>query len=177
MKRFILLFLSLALFTFHSAFAQNFVVKGTVVSHEDNEPLIGVTVLQEWTTNGVVTDIDGNYSFEVKGAASATLVFSYIGYAAQGHKVNASTGVLNVSLKSDAEMIDEVVVVAYGVRKKGTIAGSVSTVKSEKIENVPAPSFDQALQGQSAGLSVISNSGEPTNDRRNSRLQNKEERE
>ena len=162
MKRFILLFISLALFTFHSAFAQNFVVKGTVVSHEDNEPLIGVTILQEGTTNGVVTDIDGNYSFEVKGASNATLVFSYIGYASQSHKVNASTGVLNVSLKSDAEMIDEVVVVAYGVRKKGTIAGSVSTVKSEKLENVPTASFDQALQGQTPGLTVISNSGEPS---------------
>ena len=162
MKRFILLFFSLALLTFHSAFAQNFVVKGTVVSHEDNEPLIGVTILQEGTTNGVVTDIDGNYSLEVKGASNATLVFSYIGYASQSHKVNASTGVLNVSLKSDAEMIDEVVVVAYGVRKKGTIAGSVSTVKSEKLENVPTASFDQALQGQTPGLTVISNSGEPS---------------
>ena len=162
MKRFILLFISLALFTFHSAFAQNFVVKGTVVSHEDNEPLIGVTILQEGTTNGVVTDMDGNYSLEVKGASNATLVFSYIGYASQSHKVNASTGVLNVSLKSDAEMIDEVVVVAYGVRKKGTIAGSVSTVKSEKLENVPTASFDQALQGQTPGLTVISNSGEPS---------------
>ena len=162
MKRFILLFFSLALLTFHSAFAQNFVVKGTVVSHEDNEPLIGVTILQEGTTNGVVTDMDGNYSLEVKGASNATLVFSYIGYAAQSHKVNASTGVLNVSLKSDAELIDEVVVVAYGVRKKGTIAGSVSTVKSEKLENVPTASFDQALQGQTPGLTVISNSGEPS---------------
>ena len=162
MKRFILLFISLALFTFHSAFAQNFVVKGTVISHEDNEPLIGVTILQEGTTNGVVTDMDGNYSLEVKGASNATLVFSYIGYAAQSHKVNASTGVLNVSLKSDAELIDEVVVVAYGVRKKGTIAGSVSTVKSEKLENVPTASFDQALQGQTPGLTVISNSGEPS---------------
>lgn len=156
------MFISLALFTFHSAFAQNFVVKGTVVSHEDNEPLIGVTILQEGTTNGVVTDMDGNYSLEVKGASNATLVFSYIGYAAQNHKVNASTGVLNVSLKSDAELIDEVVVVAYGVRKKGTIAGSVSTVKSEKLENVPTASFDQALQGQTPGLTVISNSGEPS---------------
>ena len=162
MKRFILLFISLALFTFHSAFAQNFVVKGTVISHEDNEPLIGVTILQEGTTNGVVTDMDGNYSLEVKGASNATLVFSYIGYAAQSQKVNASTGVLNVSLKSDAELIDEVVVVAYGVRKKGTIAGSVSTVKSEKLENVPTASFDQALQGQTPGLTVISNSGEPS---------------
>lgn len=156
------MFLSLVLFTLHSAFAQNFVVKGTVVSHEDNEPLIGVTVLQEGTTNGVVTDIDGNYSFEVKGASKATLVFSYIGMQSQSHQVNASTGVLNVSLKSDAEMIDEVVVVAYGVRKKGTIAGAVSTVSAEKMADVPAASFDQALQGQSAGLSVISNSGEPS---------------
>ena len=162
MKRFILLFFSLALLTSHSAFAQSFRVKGTVVSHEDNEPLIGVTILQEGTTNGVVTDMDGNYSLEVKGASSATLVFSYIGYASQSHQVNASTGVLNVSLKSDAEMIDEVVVVAYGVRKKGTIAGSVSTVKSEKLENVPTASFDQALQGQTPGLTVISNSGEPS---------------
>lgn len=162
MKRFILLFLSLALFTLHSSFAQNFVVKGTVTSHEDNEPLIGVTVLQEGTTNGVVTDMDGNYSFEVKGAANATLVFSYIGMQSQSHKVDANTGVLNVSLKSDAEMIDEVVVVAYGVRKKGTIAGAVSTVSAEKMADVPAASFDQALQGQSAGLSVISNSGEPS---------------
>ena len=162
MKRFILLFFSFALFSFHSAFAQGFVVKGTVTAHEDGSPLIGVTVLQKGTTNGVVTDIDGNYSFEVKGASNATLVFSYIGYASQSHKVNASTGVLNVSLKSDAEMIDEVVVVAYGVRKKGTIAGSVSTVKSEKLENVPTASFDQALQGQTPGLTVISNSGEPS---------------
>lgn len=156
------MFISLALFTFHSAFAQNFVVKGTVTSHEDNEPLIGVTILQEGTTNGVVTDMDGNYSFEVKGASKATLVFSYIGMQSQSHQVNASTGVLNVSLKSDAELIDEVVVVAYGVRKKGTIAGSVSTVKSEKLENVPTASFDQALQGQTPGLTVISNSGEPS---------------
>lgn len=162
MKRFILLFLSLALFTLHSSFAQKFVVKGTVTSYEDNEPLIGVTVLQEGTTNGVVTDMDGNYSFEVKGAANATLVFSYIGMQSQSHKVDANTGVLNVSLKSDAEMIDEVVVVAYGVRKKGTIAGAVSTVSAEKMADVPAASFDQALQGQSAGLSVISNSGEPS---------------
>ena len=123
MKRFILLFISFALFSFHSAFAQGFVVKGTVTAHEDGSPLIGVTVLQKGTTNGVVTDMDGNYSFEVKGASDAILVFSYIGMQSQSHQVNASTGVLNVVLKSDAEMIDEVVVVAYGVRKKGTIAG------------------------------------------------------
>lgn len=68
----------------------------------------------------------------------------------------------NVIMQPNTEMVDEVVVVAYGVRKKGTIAGSVSTVKAEKMENVPAAGFDQALQGQTPGLSVISNSGEPS---------------
>ena len=67
-----------------------------------------------------------------------------------------------VIMEPNTEMVDEVVVVAYGVRKKGTIAGSVSTVKAEKMENVPAAGFDQALQGQTPGLSVISNSGEPS---------------
>ena len=65
-------------------------------------------------------------------------------------------------MEDDSHLMDDVVVVAYGVRKKGTIAGSVSTVKNDKLENVPAPSFDQALQGQTTGLSVISNSGEPS---------------
>lgn len=87
---------------------------------------------------------------------------SYIGLQTQELKVNARTGVLNVAMEDDSHLMDDVVVVAYGVRKKGTIAGSVSTVKNDKLENVPAPSFDQALQGQTTGLSVISNSGEPS---------------
>ena len=90
------------------------------------------------TTNGVITDIDGNYTLEIKGTASATLLFSYIGMQSQAHAVSAKTGTLNVRLVSDAALIDEVVVVAYGTRKKGTIAGAVSTVKAEKLENVPA---------------------------------------
>lgn len=136
--------------------------KGKVISHEDNEPLIGVSVLQEGSTNGIVTDIYGNYTLEIKGTAKATLIFSYIGMQSQKHEVNARTGTLNVVLESDAELIDEVVVVAYGTRKKGTIAGSVATVKAEKMENVPAAGFDQSLQGQTPGLQVISNSGEPS---------------
>lgn len=109
----------------------------------------------------MVTDIDGNYELQIQGG-EATLVFSYIGLQTQELKVNARTGVLNVAMEDDSHLMDDVVVVAYGVRKKGTIAGSVSTVKNDKLENVPAPSFDQALQGQTTGLSVISNSGEPS---------------
>lgn len=162
MRRFILMFISLVTIGVQLTFAQNFVVKGTVTSDEGKEPLIGVSILQEGSGNGVVTDINGNYSIEIKGATKATLKFSYIGMQPQQYAVNAQTKVLNVDLKSDAQLMDEVVVIAYGVRKKGTIAGSVSTVKAEKMENVPAAGFDQALQGQTPGLMVTSNSGEPS---------------
>lgn len=154
--------LFLAITSAQSIFAQNFVIKGQVTSKEDNSPLIGVTVKQEGTTNGVTTDIDGNYIISIKDAERAVLTFSYIGTRSEQHNVDRQTKVLNVALTSDAEMMDEVVVVAYGVRKKGTIAGSVSTIKSDKMENVPAAGFDQALQGQSPGLTVLSNSGEPS---------------
>ena len=161
MKRLSLWLLFFAVLGIQSALAQTYKVKGNVVSKSDNEPLIGVSILQKGTTNGVVTDIDGNYELQIQ-SGEATLVFSYIGLQTQELKVNARTGVLNVAMEDDSHLMDDVVVVAYGVRKKGTIAGSVSTVKNDKLENVPAPSFDQALQGQTTGLSVISNSGEPS---------------
>ena len=164
MRKSILLFVLFALLNIPlMLFSQSgYKVKGHVVSAEDNEPMVGVSILEKGTTNGVITDIDGNYTLEIKGTASATLLFSYIGMQSQAHEVSAKTGTLNVRLVSDAALIDEVVVVAYGTRKKGTIAGAVSTVKAEKLENVPAAGFDQSLQGQTPGLSVISNSGEPS---------------
>lgn len=161
MKRFSLWLLFFAVLGIQSALAQSYRVKGNVVSKTGNEPLIGVSILQKGTTNGVVTDIDGNYELQIQGG-EATLVFSYIGMQTQELKVNSRTGVLNVTMLDDSQMIDDVVVVAYGVRKKGTIAGSVSTVKSEKLENVPTASFDQALQGQTPGLTVMAASGEPS---------------
>ena len=118
MRRISLLLVSLIVLTIQTALAQSFSVKGTIVSADDNEPLIGATILQEGTTNGVATDIDGNYTIEVKGASKATLVISYIGMVTQKHSVNAQTKTLNVTLTSDSKVMDEVVVVAYGVRKK-----------------------------------------------------------
>lgn len=162
MKRVILLFVSLAWMSLQALFAQHFTVKGKVVSEEGNEPLIGVAVMQEGNNNGAITDINGNYSIEIRGVAKSTLTFSYIGMQQQQHVVTAQTGTLNITLKTDAQLMDEVVVVAYGVRKKGTVAGSVSTVKADKMENAPTASFDQALQGQTPGLTVLSNSGEPS---------------
>ena len=148
--------------TFSTLLAQSFTVKGTVISKEDGEPLIGVAIRPlENPTSGVTTDFDGNYSIELSGK-EATLSFTYLGMQEQQHKVTAKTGKLDVEMLSDAQLMDEVVVVAYGVRKKGTIAGSVSTVKADKIAEIPAAGFDQALQGQSPGLMVLSNSGEPS---------------
>lgn len=142
-------------------FAQGgYKVTGQIISVEDNAPMIGVSVLEKGTTNGVITDMDGNYKIIVT-KSPATLQFSYIGMKTVEKQVTASTQI-NLKMESDAQQVDEVVVVAYGVRKKGTIAGSVSTVKAEKVGNVPAPSFDQALQGQTPGLTVLAQSGEPS---------------
>ena len=162
MRKSILLFV---LFTLTSIplllFAQGgYQVTGHIISAEDNQPMIGVSVLEKGTTNGVITDINGNYSITVT-KSPATLQFSYVGMKTIDKQVTASTRI-NLTMENDAQMVEEVVVVAYGVRKKGTIAGSVSTVKAEKMEDVPAPSFDQALQGQAPGLMVLSDSGEPS---------------
>ena len=161
-NRVFLLFAILCTLMVQSAWAQSFKVRGRVTSSEDGEGMISLTVMQKGTSNGVVTDFDGNYEIEVKGAAEAQLQFTYVGYTAQEHTVNKETKVLDVVMDPEQMTIDEVVVVAYGVRKKGTISGSVSTVKAEKLENVPAVSFDQALQGATPGMTVISNSGEPS---------------
>lgn len=145
------------------AFSQSAKVKvsGTVIDGESGEPLIGVTVLAE-NMNGVTTYIDGSYSIDVE--AGTSLTYSYMGYKDEVWSVptDVAEAIHNVQMHSDSEVLEDVVVIAYGVRKKGTVAGSVSTVKSEKIENTPTAAFDQALQGQVAGLSVMSNTGEPS---------------
>lgn len=161
-NRVFLLFAILCSFMVQSAIAQSFKVKGRVTSSEDGEGMIALTIMQKGTPNGVVTDFDGNYEIEVKDASEAVLQFSYVGYATQEHTVNQDTDILDVVMDPEQMAIEEVVVVAYGVRKKGTISGSVSTVKAEKLESVPAVSFDQALQGATPGMTVISNSGEPS---------------
>ncbi len=132
-----------------------------VVRDESGMPLPGVAVLVEGTTSGVATDMNGKYSLEFADKKEAVLVFSFIGMKTLRVPV-AGKKVIDVQMESEQQQIEEVVVVAYGTRKKGTIAGSVSTVKSEKLANVPAAGFDQALQGQSPGLTVLASSGEPS---------------
>lgn len=132
---------------------------GQIISADDNQPVIGVSIIEKGTTNGVITDVDGNYSIMVT-KSPASLQFSYIGMKTVEKEFTAATR-FDLKMESSAEMVDEVVVVAYGVRKKGTTTGSMSVVKDKIMEAVPTPSFDQALQGQASGLQVLSSSGEP----------------
>ncbi len=141
--------------------AQEVTVSGVVTSAEDGEPLIGVNVISG-PTSGVSTLFDGSYT--LKAAAGTTLTFQYIGFQSVEYVVPAGqpSVTYNLEMKSDSQTVEDVVVIAYGVRRKGTIAGSVSTVKADKVESTPAAAFDQALQGQVPGLSVLSNTGEPS---------------
>ena len=136
-------------------------VSGKVTSAEDKQPLIGVTVVTE-TLSGMSTQLDGTYS--VQAPAGTKLTFQYIGFKTVEFLVPTGSQAVtyNLEMESEAELVDDVVVIAYGVRKKGTVAGSVATVNTAKIEDTPTAAFDQALQGQVAGLSVLSNTGEPS---------------
>ena len=136
-------------------------VSGVVTSAEDKQPLIGVAVVTE-KMQGVTTLLDGTYTIKVE--AGTKLSFSYLGYRSVEWMVPAGNSKVtyNLAMQSESESIDDVVVIAYGVRKKGTVAGSVSAVEMENITDTPTAAFDQALQGQVAGLSVMSSTGEPS---------------
>ena len=141
--------------------AQNRVrITGTVTSSEDNQPLVGAAVIDS-AGNGVITDLDGHY--EIIADSASKLVFSCFGFLDVEKTVpDKDSCILDVALETETLKLEDAVVIAYGVRRKGTVTGSVSTVKADKLENTPVPAFDQALQGQVAGLSVLSSTGEPS---------------
>ena len=163
MGRFIKLFslVTMLLMAFEASAQERVKVSGIVTDKHEGTPLIGATIT--WGDGqGITTDIDGSYSITVESGAKIT--FLYLGYEPYEWRVPGDVTEItyNAELSWSSHIYDEVVVVAYGTRTKGTIAGSVSTVRSEKLESVPAAGFDQALQGQSPGLMVLSNSGEPS---------------
>ncbi len=139
------------------AYAQNKQVTGTVTD-ASGEPIIGASVVVDGTSTGTTTDLDGQFSLAVP--ANATLSISYVGYTTQQVNVAGKTNV-NVVLAEDSILAEDVVVVGYGTGKKiGTVIGSVDRVKSEKIENRPSTNVVDALQGQVAGLSIMTANGE-----------------
>jgi TonB-linked SusC/RagA family outer membrane protein len=127
-------------------------VTGRVTSVEDGQSIPGVNVLIKGTTTGAVTDINGNYSVEAPG--DGTLIFSFIGYQREEVPVNSRT-VINVSLQAEALSLEEVVVTGYSTQRKKDITGSVGIVDMDALKSIPAGSAAQSLQGQAAGVTVI----------------------
>jgi len=140
-----------------SAFAQ-IQVKGNI-SDKNSEPMIGVAIQEKGNNqNGTITDLDGNFTIQVN--SNATLVISYIGYKTQEVAVNGRTN-LSIVMEEDAQVLDEVVVVGYGVQRKSDLTGSVASVKSEDLKSRSTTDAAAALQGKAAGIQVLNSSGKP----------------
>ena len=148
-------------FTLASVYAQNIQVKGTVVSGTDNEPLPGVNVVVKGTTNGGITDLDGN--FTLSAPADATLSFTYIGFKPQEVAINGRTS-LKVALIEDAEALDEVVVVGYGVQKKSVVTAAISKVNADELNLMKPSRVEDALKGKVSGVQITQSSGQPNSD-------------
>lgn len=140
------------------AWSQGVTVKGVVTSEEDGLPIVGASVLVKGTTQGTITDVDGNFMISGVKADSKTLIVSFVGMKTR--EVAIKKGELKIVMKSDAEVLDEVMVVAYGTVKKSAFTGSATVVDQDKIKS-PAVSFDKSLAGQVSGVQVMSNSGQP----------------
>ncbi|WP_140487278.1 SusC/RagA family TonB-linked outer membrane protein [Flavobacterium sp. GSA192] len=138
---------------------QQITIKGKVTSAEDNMGLPGVNVVVKGSTQGVMTDIDGNFSISVPSDKSI-LVFSYLGFQNQEISVAGKT-VFNVVMISDSKSLEEVVVVAYGTQKKLTSTGSIETVTAKSFQDRAVTNPALALQGQTPGLVVTRNSSRP----------------
>lgn len=136
-------------------FAQNITVTGTVTDVEKS-PIIGASVVQSGTTNGTMTDLDGNFTITVPGGS--TLEISSIGFVNQKLKASAK---MNVVLVEDAELLEETVVVGYGVQKRESLTGAIAQIRSEDIANTKNIDGVTALQGKIPGLMINQNTGKP----------------
>ncbi len=160
MKRNLMLFLAFLFLGIGFATAQTQTVTGVVVHASEGEPIIGAAVRVKDTNLGAVTDIDGKFTLTNVPASAKTLVVSYIGMLTQEVSIRPY---VEVRLHDDTEQLEEVIVVGYGSAKKiGSVVGSISTVGGEKMEKTPTASFTDALSGAVSGLSVLSNSGDPS---------------
>lgn len=139
--------------------AQNRMVSGKVLDALQ-EPLVGVSIRIEGTTQGTITDVDGAFEVQVP-AAGATLDFSYVGYLTEKVKVKPGQKNIVVYMQEDAIMLDEAVVVGYGTQKKVNLTGAVATVDSKSLEDRAAHSLTSMLQGSVPGLNVTTSSGVP----------------
>ena len=141
------------------AFGQQHVVNGTVTD-TSGEPAVGATVRVKDTQTGVITSIDGKFSIQVADVSKAVLIISYIGYDTEEIALNGKTSI-RVTLNESSEMLDEVQIVAYGVQKKETLTGAISSVDTEELLVSPNASVANSLAGKITGLSSVQSSGQP----------------
>ena len=138
-----------------AAFAQNQTFTGTIVD-ANGEPVIGATIVQKGTSNTVVTDFDGNFS--INAPKGAELEVSFVGYGKQTVRAGDN---MHIILQEDAELLNEVVVIGYGVQKKSVVTASIAKVSSEDLADKTRLRAEDALKGMAAGVNVISSSGQP----------------
>lgn len=143
------------------ASAQNMTISGLVVSGGDQQPLIGVSVSVLGTQSGTTTDFNGAYT--VEAASDAVLRFIYTGFQTIEVKVN-SRPTINVTLNTDQQLLEDVIVVGYKKEIKSNVSSSISSVKAKDIEHLPLLGIDQALQGQAAGVQITQATGAPGDD-------------
>lgn len=140
-----------------NAYAQSLTVTGVVMAEGEPDPVIGANVMVKGTTNGTITDFDGN--FILNANAGDVLVVSYMGYKPQ--EVKATAAPMRITLQPDNVMLDEVVAIGYGTMKKSDLTGAVTSVSADDLLKAPVSGLDQALQGRAAGVTVTTNSGQP----------------
>ena len=151
---FILVFVSM------SAYAQSLTVTGKVIDSEGYEVIGGSVTIKGAAGVGTVTDVNGNYSLKVNDASKDVLVFSYVGMTSQEVKVDGRS-VIDVTLKADAVMLEEVVAIGYATVKRKDLTGSVASVNSKELSKVPTSDITQALAGRMAGVQVMQSEGAP----------------
>ena len=155
--RYCLLICMLGLST--SLFGQQSQQISGVVLDENENPLIGATILEKGTSNGTTTDIDGAFELQLQGS-SRDIVVSYVGYADLEVSIDASDNNIIV-LRESSTTFDEIVVIGYGTQQREDVTGSISSISSEVLENQPAASFDKLMQGRAPGVLVSQSSGAP----------------
>lgn len=134
-------------------------VSGQILDQANGDALIGATIVEKGTANGTSTDVDGNFVLTVANG-NAVLTLSYIGYETQEVALNSRTSLV-VRLQPSSAVLEEMVVIGYGVQRKSDLTGAVGTVKGKDLERIPTASVEQALQGKLAGVYVSPASGEP----------------
>lgn len=158
MKRKLMLLLACLFVGIGLVTAQTQKVTGVVISEEDGQPVIGASVLVKGTQLGTITDVDGKFELPNVPSSAKTLVVSYIGMQTQEVEIQSS---VRVVMRSNAEVLDEVMVVAYGTAKKSSFTGSASVVSGEKISKMQTSNVSKSLEGAMAGVQISQSSGQP----------------